>query len=102
MFFNLYLDPGLSIPQVSRQMWFYEVTCQPHAQLQSWKATYLSVQYLAQNLSSMDFPTAVCLAFDCTDECKLFHLAKHAFDNVVCPAALGIKPWHVLSQDGEI
>jgi len=54
----------------------------------------------------MGIPTSIyaaaCLAFDCTGECKLFHLAKHAFDNVVCPAALGIKPWFVLSQDREI
>jgi hypothetical protein len=54
----------------------------------------------------MGLPTssyaAACLALDCTDECQFFHLAKHVFDNVVCPAALGIKPWHVLSQDGEI
>jgi len=62
--------------------------------------------YLTQNQSSMGIPTssyaAACLAFECTGECKLFHLAKHAFDNVVCPAALGTKPWRVLSQDGEI
>jgi len=107
MFFDLY--PCLRISKVSRYLRFYEVRCQPHAQLPSWKATYLSVQYLTKkkkNLSSMGIPTssyaAACLGFDCTGECKIFHLAEHAFDNVVCPAALGIKPWHVLSQEGEI